>query len=133
MKVLQTRIREIKMRFLLACFLSFFSAQMALAHAPSTGPQGGMRVDAGSYHVELVVKGSQVDVYVSDEAYKPVAVTGFGGTAILIVDGQRQKIELQPKTENRLSGIASSALNGSLKGAVQIKPPNGAMVQGVFQ
>lgn len=111
----------------LACFI----ASPALAHE-ATGPNGGKLVDAGSYHVELVAKGRVVDVYLTDSADKPLPAAGFKGTAILVADGKPQRLVLAPADGNRLTGAASVDLPPSPKGAVQIQPPGGAMVQGKF-
>jgi hypothetical protein len=124
-------VNPIRIFFAVIAFLSL--PLMTYAHAPSLGPNGGKRVDAGAYHVELVIKGQQVDVYVTDEVYKPVPVIGYTGTAILITDGQRQRINLQPKSDNSLNGVSSSIIGTNFKGAVQIKTPSGTMVQGIFE
>ena len=73
----------------LACLF----ASPALAHE-TTGPNGGKLVDAGAYHVELVAKGRNVEVYLTDSADKPLPAAGFKGTAILVVDGKPQRLTL---------------------------------------
>ena len=111
----------------LACLF----ASPAFAHE-TTGPNGGKLVDAGSYHVELVAKGRNVDVFLTDAADKPVPAVGFKGTAILVVDGKPQRLVLAPADGNRLTGAALVDLPKAPKGAVQIQPPGGAMAQGKF-
>ncbi len=113
--------------FALACF----TASPVFAHE-TTGPNGGKLVDAGAYHVELVAKGRNVDVYLTDSADKPLPAAGFKGTAILVVDGKPQRLTLAPAEGNRLTGMASVDLPRAPKGAVQIQPPGGAMAQGKF-
>ena len=111
----------------LACLF----ASPAFAHE-AIGPNGGKLVDAGSYHVELVAKGRVVNVYLSDSADKAVPAARFKGTAILVVDGKPQRLVLAPADGNRLTGEAAVELPKAPKGAVQIQPPGGAMVQGKF-
>lgn len=111
--------------------LAFLFVSPAFAHE-TTGPNGGKVVDAGSYHVELVAKGRNVDVFLTDAADKAVPAAGFKGTAILVVDGKPQRLVLAPADGNRLSGAAAVDLPNAPKGAVQIQPPGGAMVQGKF-
>lgn len=111
--------------------LAFLFITPALAHE-ATGPNGGKLVDAGSYHVELVAKGRVVDVYLTDAADKAVPAVGFKGTAILVANGKPQRLTLVPADGNRLTGEAAVDLPKAPKGAVQIQPPGGAMVQGKF-
>ena len=85
------------------------SAGPASAH-DAKGKNGGRITDAGSYHVEMVVKSDVVDVFVSDASEKPVATSGFKGTAILVAGGKSQRVVLQPVDGNRLSGSAAAAL-----------------------
>ena len=66
----------------------------AAAHEISKGPNGGRVVETGTHHVELVVKGRDVDVFVTDAADKAIAITGYKGVAILTVSGKSQRIEL---------------------------------------
>lgn len=96
------------------------------------GTHGGRITDAGSYHVELVVKSDVVDVFISDAGEKPVTASGFKGTAILVAGGKSQRIVLAPVDGARLSGTAAAALPGQLKGVVQLTAPDGKTIQGKF-
>jgi hypothetical protein len=91
-------------------FMTFAAALMiaglAQAHE-AIGPNGGRLVDAGNLHVELVPKGKSVDVFVTDANDKPLRVEGYKGTAVLVVDGKPQRIQLAPGGENRLTGAAT--------------------------
>lgn len=102
------------------------------AHEPTKGPNGGMVVDAGAYHVELIARAATVDVFVTDGGNQPVPVAGFRGTAILIVDGKAQRIALVPTEGSRLTGTASASLPANPKGAVQLTLPDGKTAQGKF-
>ena len=121
--------------FLGACFggsLAFvLPAQRASAHDPKPR-YGGAIVVAGNYHVELVVKGGQVDVYLMGHDDKPVAVTGRKGVAILMADGKSVRIPLEPVGSARLSGKAADARPATPKGVVQITEPAGGTVQARF-
>jgi hypothetical protein len=115
---------------LLACLLV---AAQAFAHGPGRGPNGGTQVDAGDYHVEMVAKGTVLDLYLHDENDKPVDVKGGKGTGVLLVDGKPQRIELSADTADRLTGSSSVPLPASPKGAVQITLPTGRTVQVKFE
>lgn len=103
----------------------------AWAHE-AKGKHGGRISDAGSYHVEMVVKSDTVDVFISDASEKPVAISGFKGTAILVVDGKSQRIVLAPVDGARLSGGATAALPSQPKGVLQLTGPDGKTIQAKF-
>jgi hypothetical protein len=103
----------------------------AFAHE-SKGPNGGRIVDAGDYHVELVVQPSEVAVFVTDSGDKPVTTAGFKGTAILMAEGKAQRIPLEAGQNNQLTGKSSVALPANVKGAVQLTAPGGKTAQGQF-
>ena len=103
----------------------------ALAHE-AKGTHGGRIADAGSYHVEMVAKSTTVDVFISDAGEKPVAASGFKGTAILVAGGKSQRIVLEPVDGARLSGSATVALPNQPKGVVQLTGPDGKTIQAKF-
>ena len=117
-------------RYLLIGVLLSWSAS-ASAH-DAKGPHGGRIADAGPYHAELVVKSDVVDVFISDANEKPVAVSTFKGTAILVSGGKSQRVVLAPVDGTRLSGSATAALPDQPKGVVQLTGPDGKTIQAKF-
>lgn len=108
------------------------SAPLA-AHEAAKGHNGGLRVDAGKYHTELLVDGSStVAVFLSDADDKPIPSAGFKATAILIIGGKSQRIELMPAEASKLVGTASAPVKPGVKGVVQLTAPDGATAQGKF-
>ncbi len=107
------------------------SAGSAWAH-DAKGTHGGRIVDAGAYHVEMIVKSDVIDVFISDQSEKPVAASGFKGTAILVAGGKSQRIVLTPVDGVRLSGSATAALPSQPKGVVQLTGPDGKTIQAKF-
>lgn len=112
-------------------FAVALAAVPALAH-DAKGPNGGRVTDAGTYHVELVVGGSNVAVFVSDSDSKPVPPTGFKALAILNASGKAQRITLSP-SGGKLAGSADTSLPADVKGVVQLTAPNGKTAQGQFK
>jgi len=80
----------------------------AFADGPKIGPNGGHRTDAGPYHAELVVKGDDVLLYVTDGTDKPVDVSGAKAEATILANKQTQKVALEPAGTNLLKGQANS-------------------------
>jgi len=113
-------------------FAALLIATTAFAHGPTKGPHGGIQVDAGDYHVELVANDRAVAVYLRDENDKPVDAKGGKATGIFVINGKPQRIELVPEIANKLAGTSPVALPTALKGAVQITLPNGKTVQAKF-
>ncbi len=107
-------------------------AGVAFAHAPEKGKNGGQQVDAGNYHVEAIVKGNTLDVFVTDHGEKPVSTKGFKGTAVLIVAGKPAKITLAPRGDNVLTGTAAVEMTAPIRGAIQITNNNNETVQAKF-
>jgi len=115
----------------------FFIAAALMITSPAfsheaKGPNGGRMVDAGDYHVELVVQPSEVAVFVTDSGDKPVSTAGFKGTAILMAEGKPQRIPLEAGQNNQLTGRSNVALPANVKGAVQLTAPGGKTAQGQF-
>jgi hypothetical protein len=108
------------------------ACEPALAHDPKPR-HGGSIVIAGSYHVELVTNGTQVDVYLLDHGDKPVATKGRKGLAILVIDGKSVRIPLASSEDKKLSGISPTAAAGAPKGVVQITEPTGGTVNARFK
>jgi hypothetical protein len=117
---------------LTAAALLVAASTTALAHSPKRGANGGPQTDAGSYHLEVVAKGTTLDVFLSDHSDKAVKTEGFKGVAIFVVGGKSERIPLTPAGENKLSGTSAVTLPGTPKGAVQIIAPTGSTVQGKF-
>ena len=125
----------IKLRSLTAMVLTLalaFTAPLA-AHEAAKGRNGGLRVDAGKYHTELLVDGStSVIIFLSDADDKPIPAAGFKATAILIIDGKSQRIELTPAEASKLVGTAPVPVKPGVKGVVQLVAPDGGTAQGKF-
>jgi hypothetical protein len=109
-----------------------FASSHAVAHEVSKGPNGGRVVEAGAYHVELVVNANAVNVFVTDSVDKPVAVTGFKGVAILTVSGKAQRIVLEAKDAVHLTGTSPVTLPPAPAGVVQVTGPDGKTAQGRY-
>lgn len=118
---------------LMALPLALAFAAPLTAHEAAKGHNGGLRVDAGKYHTELLVDGStNVAVFLSDENDKPIPAAGFKATAILIIDGKSQRIELKPADASKMIGTAQASVKPGVKGVVQLTAPDGSTAQGKF-
>lgn len=106
------------------------SLMMALAIAPvpvfahGERPQpahGGDMQDAQGFWVELVVKGSDVTVYVMSEDHKSIPSQQISGTATVLVDGKSYKVDLSPGDANSVKGKLPVPAAGKLVATVALK------------
>ncbi|AYO86681.1 adenylosuccinate synthase [Methylobacterium brachiatum] len=82
---------------------------------------GGLMQEAQELWVELVVKGTDVAVYVVDEARKPVPATQISGTATVLVGGQSYKVELSASGGDGVQGRLPAPVTGNVVAAVALK------------
>ncbi len=121
------------MRTTLAIAFTALLATAAFAHAPRPGPNGGLKVDAGNMHAELIANGTDtVTVYLFDADDKPVESAGFKANAILIIDGKPARFALEPAGGTILTGKAPGPVAAGVKGALQITLPDGSTVQAKY-
>jgi hypothetical protein len=102
------------------------------AHEPGIGPNGGMRVDAGPYRVELVPEGTLVKVHITMDDDSEVDTSVMSGTAILVVAGKPLRAPLTPLTPGILSADTGIQIPTDVKGALQITGADGKTVQAKF-
>lgn len=116
-----------------ALTLSALMPALALAHEPRPGPNGGLMVDAGSYHAELLADGSEtVTLFLFDADDKPVESAGFKANAILVVNAKPARFPLEPAGGQKLVGKAPGPVAPGAKGAVQLTAPDGTTAQAKF-
>ncbi|WP_374545428.1 hypothetical protein [Rhodoblastus sp.] len=121
-----------KRRTIIAAVL-IAAPSLAFGHATKIGEHGGRQTDAGAFHVEVVAKDKNLDVYMHDHSAKAVNAAGFKGVAIFKdVSGKPERIPLEPAGDNKLSGVAPASLPTELEGAVQITTQTGSSIQGKF-
>jgi nitrogen fixation protein FixH len=105
----------------------FTAAPAALAQGHShAAPNGGQIQKMGAYEGELVVKGSEVILYVVDSAEKKVDSAPLTATATVLAKGNEQKaVEMRPAGENKLSGKVDFPVEGKFRATVSLKTASG--------
>ena len=84
---------------------------------PPKGKIGGLRVDAGKYHTELLVDGTNnVSVFLSDADDKPIPAKDFKANAIFVIDGKSQRFALTPADGSKLVGTAPAPVKPRRQG-----------------
>jgi hypothetical protein len=118
----------------LALILSLALAGTAFAHSDSKwtkGPQGGHIVDAGGgkQHWELVAKGNELTLYVSDADEKPVNVDNGSAKAQVLIGGKTHNIELKPSGSNTLKASGDFTAKKGMKVIVTTNKVGGQSFQ----
>lgn len=123
MTPLRTRI----VRYGLAASLVGLASTLAVAQAHShAAPNGGQIQKIGSYEGELVVKGSDIILYVVDADEKKVDAAPLSATAVVLAKGNVQKtVEMKPAGENKLAGKVDFPVEGKFRAAVSLKTASG--------
>ena len=98
------------------------------------GPNGGEIVDAseGPYHIEFVVKGAELTVFVLDEDNKPVPVNGTTGRVVVQERGKTTTVPLQAGSANRLAATLPAPLNKGSRMVLSGKLGDGRSFQARF-
>lgn len=112
--------------------LTLMLASPAAAHEAGIGPNGGVQVDAGPYHAELVPAGTMVSIHVTTEDGSAADTAKMSGTAILLIGGKPVRAPLAPSAPGVLSADMGVAVPAGVKGAVQIMQSDGTTVQAKF-
>ena len=116
-------------RLILAIALAGF-ATAATAHELAKGPNGGPVVDSAGHHVELTTKGTELVLFLTDEADKPLASVGTRNARAIVQDsGKIATVALQPAEPNRLVGTLSQPLSKGARVVVSATMADGHAVQ----
>ena len=119
-------------RILLALSLFALSAA-ASAQDHGHSHQGGHEIKIGNYQVELVVKGSDVTLFVNDNKDQKIDASGFTATAVVLAKGNQQKtIQLAPAGDNKLAGKVDFAVDGKFRATVTLKNASGELGKGRY-
>ena len=119
-------------RLILAIALAGF-ATAATAHELAKGPNGGPVVDSAGHHVELTTKGTELVLFLTDEADKPLASAGTRNARAIVQDsGKTATVALQPAEPNRLVGTLSQPLSKGARVVVSATMADGHAVQARF-
>lgn len=105
----------------------------AAAHNAAKGPNGGPVVDAAGHHVEMVAKGTDLVLFLTEEGDKPLASAGAKNARAVVQDGGgTASLPLQPAEPNRLVGTLAQPLGSGARVVVSATMADGHAVQARF-
>lgn len=119
-------------RHILALALAV-SPHGAMAHESAKGPNGGPVVDSSGHHVEMVASGTELVLFLTGDADKPIASAGTKGARAIVQDaGKTATIQLQPVEPNKLVGALPTPLGKGARVVVSATMADGHAVQARF-
>jgi hypothetical protein len=105
----------------------------ATAHESAKGPNGGPVADSAGHHVELVANGTELVLFLTGEADKPIASAGTKNARAIVQDGGKTAtVSLQPAEPNRLVGALAAPLGKGARVVVSATMADGHAVQARF-
>ena len=105
----------------------------ATAHESAKGPNGGPVVDSSGHHVEMVARGTELVLFLTGDADKPIASAGTKNARAIVQDGGKTAtVALQPADPNRLVGALAAPLGKGARVVVSATMANGQAVQARF-
>jgi hypothetical protein len=117
--------------FVLAVSLAV-SPLAANAHDMAKGPNGGQVADDADHHVEFMTTDSQVVLFLSDNADKPIASAKSTGRVIIQSAAKQTTAELVAAEPNVLTAKLDEPLPTGAKLAISIKLGDGHDVKARF-
>jgi hypothetical protein len=121
------------MKHLILALAIAASPLAAAAHDMAKGPNGGRVVDSSGHHVELVVKGSELVLFLTEADDKPLTSAGTKNARAIVQDsGKTATVQLQPAEPNKLVGPLAQPLGSGARVVVSATMADGHAVQARF-
>jgi hypothetical protein len=105
----------------------------AMAHETAKGPNGGPVIDSSGRHIEMVATGTELVLFLTGDADKPIASTGTKNARAIVQDGGKTAtVPLQAAEPNRLVGPLAAPLGKGARVVVSATLPDGHAIQARF-
>ncbi len=123
-----------KLHVLLIAVAGLFATPSFAAdkHDDAHAKYGGVAVEAGTYHVELVAKDKSLTVYVSGHDDKPVDVKGAKATANVFSGKDKATVTLNTAGGNVMKGETPFTISAEAKFVVSFTLPGKKTEQARF-
>lgn len=105
----------------------------ASAHELAKGPNGGPLVDVAGHHIEMVAKGTELVLIITDAADKPLSSAGAKAARAIVQDaGKTATVALAPAEPNKLVGTLAQPLGSGARIVVSATLADGHVLQARF-
>lgn len=100
---------------------------------PSVGPNGGVLRESGEHHIELLVKGQNITVYLLDHENQATNESGVKADATVTAGSFNERIVLTSKAGGIFTGTGAFPATGMLLVKVSLIPPGEAALSASFE
>lgn len=108
-------------------------AYTASAHELAKGPNGGPLVDVAGHHIEMVAKGTELVIILTDAADRPLSSAGAKAARAIVQDaGKTATVALAPVEPNRLVGTLAQPLGSAARVVISATLADGHALQARF-
>ncbi len=108
-------------------------ASTASAHEVSKAPNGGPVVDVAGHHVEMVAKGTEFVLYLTDAADKPLSSAGTKAARAIVQDaGKTSTVGLSAIEPTKLVGTLAQPLGAGARIVISATLADGHALQARF-
>lgn len=108
-------------------------AYTASAHELAKGPNGGPLVDVAGHHIEMVAKGTELVLILTDAADRPLSSAGAKAARAIVQDaGKTATVALAPVEPNRLVGTLAQPLGSGARVVISAILADGYALQARF-
>ncbi len=105
----------------------------ASAHELAKGPNGGPLVDVAGHHIEMVAKGTELVLILTDAADKPLSSAGTKAARAIVQDaGKTATVPLSPVEPNKLVGTLAQPLGTGARIVISATLADGHALQARF-
>jgi len=113
---------------LLLSLLIAASPVAAISHESAKGPNGGPVADNAGHHVEMVANGTELVLFLTGDADKPIASAGTKNARAVVQDGGKTvTVALQPAAPNMLVGKAEAPIGAKARVVFSASVPGHAL------
>jgi hypothetical protein len=108
-------------------------ASTASAHELAKGPNGGPLVDVAGHHIEMVARGTEFVLILTDAADKPLSSAGTKAARAIVQDaGKTATVALSPVEPNKLVGTLAQPLGVGARIVISATLADGHALQARF-
>ncbi|MBX9907088.1 MAG: hypothetical protein K2Z25_00080 [Beijerinckiaceae bacterium] len=105
----------------------------ASAHELAKGPNGGPLVDVAGHHIEMVAKGTELVLILTDAADKPLSSAGTKAARAIVQDaGKTATVPLSAVEPNKLVGTLAQPLGAGARIVISATLADGHALQARF-
>lgn len=118
--------------FIAGALIALSYPALAQGHSHAA-PNGGQIVNIGKLEAEMVVRGNEISLFLTDSKDMKVEAAPYSAAAVVLAKGNEQKtVELTPSGDNRLAGKFDFPIEGRFRATVTLKTKDSEIGKGRY-